>query len=232
MHRRLIERGPELLVVVGLVLIGLGVGFDREWLVGFGVVTLMLGVLLPRVRGPLEAGLSGVKSELIDPDELLSRVRERGKDLPRAAVERAEAYVASSDRSAYDAFARAYDAYTKDVDYDAWIRRVLDMAAEGILLETARKEWRVTFVGPLSEDARRALDEADDMVLVSGHTVAGVESHSVIVNAATATEAVNRVRSALEGTGNYYRWEAKEFPGGGFFGPRRDVEDEDDDEDE
>ena len=34
--------------------------------------------------------------------------------------------------------------------------------------------------------------------LVSGHTLAHVESHSVIANAATATEAVNRVRALLE----------------------------------
>ena len=66
--------------------------------------------------------------------------------------------------------------------------------------EAARKEWRVTFVGPLSDEAHRALDEADDAILVSGHTVAHVESHSVIANAATATEAVNRVRALLEGT--------------------------------
>ena len=36
--------------------------------------------------------------------------------------------------------------------------------------------------------------------------------------------AVNRVFSVLEGTGNCYRWEAKEFVGGGFFGPRRENE--------
>ena len=78
----------------------------------------------------------------------------------------------------------------------------------------------MTFVGPLSDEARHALDEADDAILFGGHTVAGVESHTVIVNAATATEAVNRVRSLLEGTGAYYRWDVKEFEGGGFFGPR------------
>jgi hypothetical protein len=32
------------------------------------------------------------------------------------------------------------------------------------------------------------------------------------------------VCSVLEGTGNYYRWEAEEFVGGGFFGRRREDE--------
>jgi hypothetical protein len=210
LHGRLVERGPELLVVVGLVLIALGVALDREWLAALGVVTLMLGVVLPRMRGALEAGPGGPKvAEIIDANELRSRIQSKGRDLPRDARARAESQVDELTRGPRDL-----------------LGELEELIAEGILSETARKEWRVTFIGPLSDKARHALDDADDMILVSGHVAGGVESHSVIVNAATATEAVNRVRSVLEGTGSYHRWDVNEFEGGGFFGPRQDDGDE------
>jgi hypothetical protein len=93
-----------------------------------------------------------------------------------------------------------------------------DYVAEGILSDAARREWRVTFIGPLSDEARAALDAADDVVLIGGHSLPGIESHSVIVNAATANEAVNRVRNVLADHGAFGRWEAKPFsPEFGFF---------------
>jgi len=53
--------------------------------------------------------------------------------------------------------------------------------------------------------------QSGDAVLVSGHTVAGVESHTVIVNAASANEAENRLSRLLSPYGAFGRWEANVF---------------------
>lgn len=78
-HRHLIRFGPALLVVLGLILGGLGVGLDREWLVGLALVPLFLGILLPRLTGSIEVGPSGVKGQLISPDEVRAPCESRRK---------------------------------------------------------------------------------------------------------------------------------------------------------
>lgn len=89
-HRHLIRFGPALLVVLGLILGGLGVGLDREWLVGLALVPLFLGILLPRLTGSIEVGPSGVKGQLISPDEVraLVRVEAEAAGLPEDEIER------------------------------------------------------------------------------------------------------------------------------------------------
>jgi hypothetical protein len=207
LHALLVKWGPELLAVLGFVLVGLGVGLDRDWLAGFGLASVMLGVVLPRMRGALEAGPGGLKAgEMIDPAELFKRLEARGRNLPPEAIARAEveARAIFAERAMSPA-AVLWGARGSGKSH------LLNYLVEGILSGMARREWRVTFVGRLSDDARQALDVADDMVLVSGHQVAGTESHSVIVNAPTANEAVNRVRSVVEQYGAFGRWEAKPF---------------------
>lgn len=88
-HRHLIRFGPALLVVLGLILGGLGVGLDREWLVGLALVPLFLGILLPRLTGSIEVGPSGVKGQLISPDEVraLVRVEAEAAGLPEDEIE-------------------------------------------------------------------------------------------------------------------------------------------------
>jgi hypothetical protein len=206
-------------VVGGFVLCGLGIALDREWLVGFGLVAVMLGVVLPRIRGSLEAGPSGFKvGEIIDPSDLRQRIRDKGRHLPSEAVERAEHRAqalledeqsgqSASDRPSW--WRRDRGVPLESANPRLGSREILtDYFAEGVLTDTARREWRVAFSGALSDTARSALDRADDVVLVGGHTNAEVESHTVIVNAATANEAVNSVRSLLDDQGVFGGWEA------------------------
>lgn len=73
-----------------MILGGLGVGLDREWLVGLALVPLFLGILLPRLTGSIEVGPSGVKGQLISPDEVraLVRVEAEAAGLPEDEIER------------------------------------------------------------------------------------------------------------------------------------------------
>lgn len=68
-----------------------------------------------------------------------------------------------------------------------------------------RGQWNVTFAGPLSDDARGALDRGT-ILLVSGHRTVAGESHSVRVEAIGAHDAISRVRTALQGHGHFGRW--------------------------
>jgi hypothetical protein len=248
LHVLLVRRGPELLVVLGLVLLGLGIGLDRDWLAGFGLVAVMLGVILPRMKGgPLKAGLTGFEGQLSDPSELLrGLVREKGRSrhLPAEALERAETkaealtWPSASTFPGPSTFPQNVSSSQRRLSLGEKLNmRWLELVAEGIVSDEARREYRLTFVGPLSNEARNALDAADDVVLIGGHTVPGLESHTVIVNAASTTEAVNRVRNVLADYGSFGRWEAEPFDTPfGFFedkddenGPPDDGTDEGDD---
>jgi hypothetical protein len=247
LHGWLVQHGPALLVWLGLALIGLGVGLDRDWLAGFGLVAVMLGVVLPRVRGSLEATLGGVKvGEIIDPNELLRRIQDKGRNLPPEAVKRAESDAEALFDKGIGEFWR-YQRYghpqartdadtlrqwwRRPLNTKAWTDAWTDLAAERLLSESARREWAVTFVGPLSDDARKALDAADDIV-IGRDFVPRTESHTVIVNAATANEAVNRVREALDGLGTFGRWEAKPFESIFYDAGPKSTEPDDNDGDE
>jgi hypothetical protein len=70
-----------------------------------------------------------------------------------------------------------------------------------------RGQWNVTFRGPLSEQARHALDPAG-VLLIGGHSVPGVESHSVRVEAVGGAHAIRRVREVLEPHGAFGGWQA------------------------
>jgi hypothetical protein len=107
----------------------------------------------------------------MDPSVIEERIRERGANLPEDA--RLRAIETAAD---YPKAREASD------DLQVWLRVVQEGLAEKAINDSsARQEWRVSFAGSLSPDARTAIGEADDAVLVSGHTVAGVESHTVIV---------------------------------------------------
>jgi hypothetical protein len=229
LHVLLVRRGPELLVLLGLVLLGLGIGLDRDWLAGFGLVGVMVGVILPRMKGgPVKASLTGIEGQLSDPSELLrGLVREKGRSrhLPAGALERAETkaealtWPSPSTFPGPSTFPQDVSASPSRLSLGEKLNmKWLELVAEGIVSDEARREHRVTFVGPLSDEARTALDKADDMVLIGGHSIPGLDSHTVIVNAASTTEAVNRVRDVLADHGPFGRWEAKPFdPPFGFF---------------
>jgi hypothetical protein len=198
LHGLLVQRGPEFLVVIALVLIGVGVGLDRDWLVGFGLVGLMLGVVLPRIRGSLEAGPSGIKvAEVIDPSELRARLRVKGKDLPPDAVQRAEVQAS--------ALLKGYAADTvPGADF-------LDLAVEGLLSEVARREWWVSFwAGNVDwEGIQGAMGGGEDLEMIAAGKPPGPARQRVLVNAPSGTEAVNRVRRLYEPFGKFWDWQVE-----------------------
>jgi hypothetical protein len=206
LHGLLVQRGPELLAFIGLVVIGLGIGLDREWLVGFGLVGLMLGVVLPRIRGSLEAGPTGIKvAEIIDPGELRAQIRAKGKDLPAEAVQRAE--MKAGERLA---------GFTAD---SAAAADLLDWAAEGLLSENARREWYVTFFAhdlaavrrkELRSELFRAEGALPSTIIAStGENEPESMTIRLLVNAPSGTEAVNRVRRLVEPFGYFTLWQVE-----------------------
>lgn len=211
LHPYLVRWGPGLLGVVGLVLIACSVILDRDWLAPVGVASLLAGVVLPRVQGDFEATATGVKARVVDHDALAERVRRGGADLSEDARARAQA------RAKALAVGYGLDDVLTRLNELAEPDR-LDAVA-GLALEDARREWYVTFKGsPLTGEARDALDAADDVVLIGGHSIRGMNSHTVIVNAVTATEAVNRAKRRLDGLGTFVAWEVEpwETPFGFF----------------
>jgi hypothetical protein len=65
-YRWLLLYGPWALAVLGVALIGVGLFADRPGevalaAIGFGAAMFIAGVLLPRMRGPVELGPGGVK---------------------------------------------------------------------------------------------------------------------------------------------------------------------------
>ena len=215
LHGLLVRRGPELLVVLGLTLLIVGAILDRNWLSGFGLIAVMLGVVLPRVRGSLEAGPGGIKvAEIIDTEELRTRVRTTGKHLPQQAVDRAEDTAQTLLMETKTAIEQLSSGAARQTLTNFLASFISNAIADRAIAESAaRREWRVTFEGFLSGQAIDVIDGADDVVIISRHSLPeGANSYSAIVNAVTGTEAVNRVRELLSDHGYFSRWSVGDEP--------------------
>jgi hypothetical protein len=90
-YRWLLLYGPWALAVLGVVLIGVGLFANRPGevalaAIGFGAAMFIAGVLLPRMRGPLELGPSGVKGAVEGLPEALMLVAVTAKEAAEQAI--------------------------------------------------------------------------------------------------------------------------------------------------
>jgi hypothetical protein len=134
-YRWLLLYGPWALAVLGVTLIGIGLFANRPGevalaAIGFGAAMFIAGVLLPRMRGPVELGPSGVKGAI--------------EALPSSLM-----YVAGARKAADHAIA------TDEPDRDRKVNEIVGLTMTELLTAISESE-RKDFLTAISQASERA----------------------------------------------------------------------------